>query len=325
MRYTLTAMVAIALQISVARAETIIALVGDDVLATVYSEVGKAAGLRKIEGIGPVLGIDVRPSDGQLYALAADGTIAILDAESGKATPKSKLDILPPAGVKVSVDFNPVADKLRIIGSDGTNLRADVDSGKVTKDKPLKFADDAGMPMVIASSYTNSVKGAKETALFDIEASLGGLFRQAPPNDGILNSVGTLGLDAENVAFDISTSPSGVNKGWLVSSGNLYSVDLETGKAASGKAIAGLPSNVRDIAVMPADTGKVANADMMKADGLRMNASMAATADYMPKGMTQGDSKAMSKTQASPAASNMQRPAYRRIRRGPSCNEGSRW
>src|SRR5262249_53513546 len=107
---------------------------------------------------------DVRPSDGQLYALAIDGTVAVLDAGSGQATPKTKLDILPPEGVKVSVDFNPVADKLRIIGSDGTNLRADVDSGKVTKDQPLKFAIAEGAPMVIASSYTNSFKGAKETA-----------------------------------------------------------------------------------------------------------------------------------------------------------------
>src|SRR5262249_42110542 len=82
-----------------------------------------------------------------------------------------------------------------------------------------------------------------------IEATLGGLFRQSPPNDGILNVVGTLGLDAENVAFDIYTSPAGVNTGMLIAKGNLYAVDLETGKATSGKAIAGLPSNVRDIAL----------------------------------------------------------------------------
>jgi hypothetical protein len=271
-------------------------LIGDDVLASVYSGLGKAAALTKIEGIGPVLGIDVRPSDGKLYALAADGTVAILDAESGKATPKSKLDILPPEGVKVSVDFNPVADKLRIIGSDGTNLRADVDSGKVTKDQPLRFAEAGGTPMVIASAYTNAFKGAKETALFDIEASLGGLFRQAPPNDGILNSVGALGLDAENVAFDIYTSPEGVNTAMLIAKGILYAVDLETGKATSGKAIAGLPSNVRDIAVLPAASVMSAKAP----DGLRMNASMTSTADYLPKDMTQANSpKAMSRMQAS--------------------------
>jgi hypothetical protein len=340
MRYTLTAIVAIALQISVARAQTIVALIGDDVLATVDSGAGKTQGLRKIEGIGPVLGIDVRPSDGQLYALASDGTVAVLDAGSGQATPKSKLDILPPEGVKVSVDFNPVADKLRIIGSDGTNLRADVDSGKVTKDQPLKFADDGGAPMVIAASYTNAIKGAKETALFDIEATFGGLFRQAPPNDGILNSIGTLGLDAGNVAFDIFTDAAGVNTGMLIAKGNLYLVNLETGKATSGKAIAGLPSNVRDIAVLPAAALKSAKADTMKSDGFRMKASMASTADYLPEGMAQGNSpKAMSRMQASSemksksdnapesgAASSMQRNAHTyRMKRRASCDRGSQY
>jgi hypothetical protein len=318
MRYILTAIVAIALQVSVAHAQTIAALIGDDVLATVDSGSGKTVGLKKIEGIGPVLGIDVRPSDGQLYALAADGTIAVLDAGSGQSTPKTKLDILPPEGVKVSVDFNPVADKLRIIGSDGTNLRADVDNGKVTMDQPLKFAGGGGAPMVIAISYTNSIKGAKETALFDIEATLGALFLQAPPNDGILNSVGTLGLDAENLAFDIYTSPAGVSTGLLIAKGNLYAVDLETGKAASGKTIAGLPSNVRDIAVLPGAAVKNAKAD------------------YLPEGMAQGNSpKAMSRMQANPemkSSSNTNPPsmqrnahAYFQVKRGASCDRGSQY
>ena len=163
---------------------------------------------------------------------------------------------MPPAGVKVTVDFNPVADKMRIIGSDGTNLRANVDDGKVTKDQPLKFAEtDAAngkTPMIVAGGYTNSMKGAKETTLYDIDGKLGGLLRQAPPNDGILNSIGMLGLDAKAVSFDIMTDASGANKGMLLAGKKLYSVDLASGKTASAKDISGLPGQVSDIAIMPA-------------------------------------------------------------------------
>jgi hypothetical protein len=254
MRYCLAAVAALAIQAQAANAD-IVALTGDNMLATIDKS-GKVTGSAKISGIGPVLGIDVRPADGQLYALGGDGTIATLDAKTGKATVKSKLDTMPPSGVKVTVDFNPVADRLRVIGADGTNLRANVDDGKVTKDGTLKFAEgDAAKgktPMIVGGAYTNSVKGAKETALYDIDGGLGGLFRQAPPNDGILNTVGALGIDVKAVSFDIVTDGAGANSAMLVSGKKLYTVDLASGKATGDKDIAGLSGQVSDIAVLPA-------------------------------------------------------------------------
>ena len=97
----------------------------------------------------------------------------------------------------MTVDFNPAADRLRIIAADGTNLRVNVDDGKVTKDGNLKFADTdmhkGETPRIVAGAYTNSIKGAKETTLYDIDATIGGLIKQAPPNDGVLNSIGIPG------------------------------------------------------------------------------------------------------------------------------------
>lgn len=255
MRYCLAAAAALALSASVANADTIVALSGENTLAIIDAKSGKVTGSTKIQALGAVLGIDVRPSDGQLYALASDGTVATVDVQTGRATPKSKLEVMPPSGVKVTVDFNPVADKMRIIGSDGTNLRANVDDGKVIKDQPLKFAEtDAAngkSPMIVAGGYTNSMKGAKETTLYDVDAKLGGLFRQAPPNDGILNTIGALGMDAKAVSFDIVTDSAGANTGMLLAGKKLYSVDLGSGKAVAGKDIAGLTGQVSDIAVLP--------------------------------------------------------------------------
>src|SRR5215510_5187977 len=262
MRYHLALAAVLALNVSAARADSIIALVGEDILATIDSRTARTTGLVKLDGVGPALGIDVRPADGQLYVLASDGTIAIIDPATGKAIPKSKLDKLPPADVQVAVDFNPVADKLRIIGADGTNLRADVDSGKVTEDQPLKFAANdpaAGRaPIIVAGAYSNSVKGAKETTLYDIDAGLGALLRQAPPNDGVLNSIGMLGVTVDRIAFDIVSDGAGANAGMLVANGKLHMLDLTTGTATAGKTIAGLPADVRDIAVMPSPAAKQA-------------------------------------------------------------------
>jgi hypothetical protein len=216
---------------------------------------GKKAGApMKVSGLsGTLMGIDVRPADGMLYGLVTDGTIVTIDPASGKATVKSKLDAMLAPATMATVDFNPVADRLRIIGSDGMNLRVNVDDGKVTKDGQLKFADadmhKGKTPRIVAGAYTNSMKGAKETTLFDIDAS-GALVKQAPPNDGVLNSVGMLGMEAGNVAFDIVAGDA-MSEGWLMSGKTLYKVDLATGKASEVGMIAGVDGTVRDIAAMP--------------------------------------------------------------------------
>ena len=237
-----------------AQAIDVAALVGGDTIAIIDTTAKKATKRMKVSGVaGPLLGIDVRPADGMLYALAADGTLYTI-AMDGKATAKSKLETMLPAGVVATVDFNPVADRLRVIGSDGTSLRVNVDDGKVVKDGSLKFAEtDAGKgmaPKVVAGAYTNSVKGTKETALFDIEASTGDLVKQAPPNDGILNTVGPLGAKVDTIAFDI-WSDGTKNEAWAMTGDQLWSIDLATGKASPVAKIEGIGGPVTDIAILP--------------------------------------------------------------------------
>jgi hypothetical protein len=238
-----------------ASAQTVAALVGDDTLVHVDAAAGKAVKTVKVTGVsGKLLGIDVRPADGMLYGVASDGSVVVIDPQSGAATVKSKLDTMLPNGVMATIDFNPAADRLRIIGSDGTNLRANVDDGKVTKDGMLKFADADQMkgktPKVVAGAYTNSMKGAKETALFDIDAT-GVVLKQAPPNDGVLNTVGMMGMVSETVAFDIASDDQGGNSAWAVVGSKLYKVDLVSGKGTESGTIQGVSGTVRDIAILP--------------------------------------------------------------------------
>jgi len=252
----LAASAAVVLPLS-AQAATIAALVGDNTLVHVDSGTLKATKTVKVSGVrGRVLGIDVRPADGMLYGLFADGTVATIDPASGKATAKSKLDAMPPAGGRTTVDFNPVADRMRVLGSEGTSLRANVDDGKVATDGRLKYADNGPhkgkMPLVVAGAYSNSFKGTKGTALYDIDVSTLEMYEQSPPNDGVLALTGKLGVaQAETIAFDILADGAGGNAGWMVADGRVYKVDVSNGKATEVGKLSGVKGAVRDIAILP--------------------------------------------------------------------------
>jgi hypothetical protein len=88
------------------------------------------------------------------------------------------------------------------------------------------------LPSIYRKHAANSVAGTKETALYDIDAAAAVLVSQAPPNDGILTTVGSLGVKIDGpVAFDIWSDGKGMNVGWMLAAGRLHAVDLSTGAA----------------------------------------------------------------------------------------------
>lgn len=240
-----------------AQAAQVAALVGDNTIAIIDTAARKVTGSWPISGVGArVTGIDVRPADGMLYALTADGNLHTVDTATGKATLKSQLPVMTPPGVAAAVDFNPVADRLRVIGADGTSLRVNPDDGKVVEDGRLRYADadrhKGRTPKVAVAAYTNSVKGAKQTTLFDIDGATGALLRQDPPNDGVLNTIGMTGAIGGILAFDIWSDGQGNNEAWAMSSAGLHSIDLASGKAGPAIRIDGRKGVIRDIAILPA-------------------------------------------------------------------------
>jgi hypothetical protein len=251
----LAATAAIAVTAATAQAAQVAALIGNDTIAIVDTDAKKVAKTMKITGnTGNIIGIDVRPADNMLYALAADGTLYTINMD-GKATKKSKLETMLKPGVMATVDFNPAADRLRVMGSDGMSLRVNVDDGKVITDGSHKYAEnDANKgktPRVASGAYTNSVKGTKATDLFNIDLATGALVKQVPPNDGVLNTVGSLGVTPKTIAFDI-WSDGTKNEAWAMTGADLWSIDLTTGKATKAASIEGVKGEVRDIAILPA-------------------------------------------------------------------------
>ena len=211
-----------------------------------------------------VLGIDVRPANGALYALTSHGMLYTIDPATARATPRARLEpdpadtTAPFAGLAASdygMGFNPVPDRLRLVSRDGMNLRINVDTGATTTDSPLAPASMA----VPALAYTNTFAGATSTALYAIDAASGPLLLLGGnpatggpcpddadnPNCGTGHEVGALGLtDMTDVGgFEIGSDQSAI--GWAALNvgtdffASLYAIDLTSGAAS-------LPPGVAD-------------------------------------------------------------------------------
>ena len=195
-----------------------------------------------------VLGIDFRPATGGLYALGSSSRIYTIDVNSGVATAVGSAPFSPLLnGESFGFDFNPTVDRIRVVSNTGQNLRLNpVTGGLASEDKMLAYREtDANVgatPTVIAAAYTNPDNDpATGTVLYDIDRKLGILTTQNPPNDGTLNTVGTLGVKFNELAgFDIA--PGGAAYAVLKATGNaqpkhtcgnsdLYTIDLSTGGA----------------------------------------------------------------------------------------------
>jgi hypothetical protein len=186
-----------------------------------------------------IVGLDVRPLNGQLYALGKTSRLYVINPRTGAARQVGATPFIPAlAGASFGFDFNPTVDRIRVTSDAEQNLRLNPDDGTVTGvDTNLAYAPgDPGAgtnPNVGGSGYTNSFAGATSTTLFDIDNARHALVIQNPPNDGTLTTVGALGTTNNAVAFDIGEG----NVGYAVLNGeqnrqNLYRIDLSTGHAS---------------------------------------------------------------------------------------------
>lgn len=215
--------------------------------------------LVQITGVeGKVLGIDMRPADGKLYALSSSSSLYTIDTASGAASMKAKLSTAIEAVDHVVVDFNPQADRLRVMTSTGQNLRVNVDTGQTIVDGKLAYRNgdrNAGKPMgIYAGAYINSYRGATQTQLFNVDSLNGTYTVQDPPNDGVQRSVGPTGLPSGSIveAIDIFTDAKDNYIGFGVADAALYKLDVATGKMRKLGAIGNGKTAIIDIAVLTA-------------------------------------------------------------------------
>src|SRR5262245_5664438 len=199
----------------------------------------RPAEVRRVEpqGIsGRLIGIDRRPADGQLYGLSTTNDVYRIDPKSGQGARVSSLTVPLDGDNRSAVDFNPQADRLRLVSRDGQNLRVNVALGATAVDGALRYKDGdpaaGARPRVTAGAYTNNVRDAPDTKLFEIDSERDTLVLQDPPNDGVLVTIGPLGVDfGPSGGFDIVTDASGRDEGYAASGATLYAIDLATGAA----------------------------------------------------------------------------------------------
>lgn len=232
---------------SSASAQTVIGLTNSNSIvrfsATAPGAVPSSTPVSGLQAGDTLVGLDIRPATGVLYALASSGRLYTIDTASSAATLAATLST-PPSGTTFGVDFNPVADRLRVISNTGQSLRVNVADGVTIVDGSINPAGSA----VVESAYTNSVAGAATTALYNIDITNSRLLLQSPPNDGTVVPVGPLNVTIEaGTGFDVLTVGS-ANTAYaalrVAATTGLYTVNLATGAATSVGAIGGNPTLV---------------------------------------------------------------------------------
>ena len=218
---------------------------------------GDAISATAITGLQPseiLLGIDFRPATGELYGIGSSSRLYTISTFNGMATPVSSTAFafgLSTASL-AGFDFNPTVDRIRVVTSTGVNFRLNPDTGAIAAtDTNL----NPGTPSVTSAAYTSNIVTTTTTELYVIDSASGTLFKQNPPNNGTLVSVGSLGISGTisgNGGFDIDAKNGTALASITVDGVNhLYQIDLTTGTATdlgaletsiSGLAIPTLPT-----------------------------------------------------------------------------------
>lgn len=209
-------------------------------------------------------------SSGTLYTVDPGlGGAAPVATAGPRLTLNTDRSAVVPAGTAFGVDFNPAADLLRVVSDTGQDLRIVVadrpedasaapgaKAGTTFLDGGLRYAQpgdpadtmtpptpvttpdvNAGKPVrATAAAYSDNVAGTTSTKLFVVDSNASVLNLQNPPNAGVLNTVGPLGVAAAvPAAYDIDASGTG----YASFGPTIYTVDVATGAATAAGPIGG--------------------------------------------------------------------------------------
>jgi Domain of unknown function (DUF4394) len=222
-----------------------------------------------ITGLQPgetILGIDIRPATGELYALASPNRVYKLNPNTGVATPLNSLSPTDLNGFSFGFDFNPTVDRIRIVSETNRNLDANADfpnnliigTNLAYGPSDPNFGVD---PNVVDAAYSNNHPGASSTQLYGIDTGLDILVTQAG-NAGTLATVGPLGLNVSAAGgFDISGKTGIAYAAFLpagASQSSLYSINLATGLATNlGSIDGGVVITALTVAAIPEPTSAI--------------------------------------------------------------------
>ena len=193
-----------------------------------------------IQGVGGrLVGIDFRPSTGEMVGVATDNRVYVIDPDSGASRPLG-LPFTPGlSGTSFGVEVNPVNDTLRVVSDTGQNMRLDLTTGAQVPGSPFTPLNP-GAPHVVAISYSNSSFSTTRPAT-TVEAAIDSATDQVligNGDPGTLSDGKSLGIDiGDSAGADGSFIPGVGDVAYMVATprgaagANLYRVSLVTGRA----------------------------------------------------------------------------------------------
>ncbi|MGY2134905.1 DUF4394 domain-containing protein [Hymenobacter sp. HD11105] len=216
-----------------------------------------------------ILGIDLRPATGQLYALVGTNTVQTepvqrstitngrlytLNPATGAATLVAPLSFPLFGSTAFGVDFDPVVDRLRLVSDFGQNLLVNPADGTTIqygRINPASPTTGGAAVIVGATAYDNNIAGAASTNLYVLVVNQDKLSLLTPPNTGGVVEIGSLGVDAGLASFDIGGAS---RKAYAVLSvattTRFYAISLVTG-AATDLGEVGLPPQSAGVRPLP--------------------------------------------------------------------------
>ena len=207
-------------------------------------------------------GIDFRPANGMLYGYSSLDDLVTVNLATA-ATTFASTPSTPSTSGNLGLDFNPVPDRLRLVNSADQNLRINVGTGATIVDGTLAYgAADPNFganPRINEAAYTNNDNDpGTGTTLYYIDTNLDIIATTTNPNAGVLATVGSLGVNTDDITgFDIFTATANNNSAYALlgvgGTTGLYSINLGTGAATPLGALAGdnLVIGAYSLAIVP--------------------------------------------------------------------------
>lgn len=217
-------------------------------------------------------GIDFRPSNGQLYAVASKGflpgatdRVVTINTTTGAVTSVGGT-VATPTGLFQGIDFNPVPDAIRQVTDTDVNRRLNPNDGSlIATDSNINPATNN----IVHVAYNRNAPNLGTNTLYGIDTLGNNLVIINPPNAGTVQVVGPLGVDPTNFGgFDIQQG-TGLAYAVLFVGGvsNLYTINLATGAATLVGAIGdvgGAAPSVDGMSIAFSATGGSANLGITK-------------------------------------------------------------
>jgi len=161
-----------------------------------------------------LVAIDGRAADGSVLAVSDASVLYALDPTTGTATAIGDGINPPVTDPGVGMDIDPATDRVRLSVATGENLRVDPTTGTVEVDpateQPVVDAnfflpETASRPRVVALAGVAGPDGA--TLLYGIDSLAATLVSVDSPNEGLLRTVGPLGITVtDGASFDIASN-----------------------------------------------------------------------------------------------------------------------